>query len=579
MKKRILSVLLSLIMCLGVITFSRTANAEQPIKVKLNDKTLNFEVQPQIIDDCTMVSMRVIFEELGYEVEWRPEGQYVCAVDMTTLNCIVMYIGEKELYTFDYYEFMESAEPEKVLKEHAVSMEAPAQIINDNTLVPVRAVSEVSGYDVEWDSSNRTVLIYDPVYKKNLTEKKSSMIKTEYNKILSLYNPQNDKYAVYDIDKDNIPELIVKSGTCEVDYKYIYYSYCNNSATKIGEHSGMHTSLMTYPDANGIVNAWMHQGGGALYLVSYESGVLNERELIPAGFVSTNDVAIDAFLPNSSFIDMYPVNSNAHLSDVDKYLNKDIDLSIKEEKPSNGTVYDNVIVQLNQIRKLMDDGLYLEAMALCDSTLQNYNLSPSDRAVLESLKEGSARKYEGFVEYNNLVNPPTRMWFADGWRMSFSYAETATVEMVGENVHDERIVIQEPGKSLDQSIIIYSFEVGSIGPHNGDIIWNTTQAVNSVVNFWRGLSREWKSDGYGSTFEVLSNSSTQVGTLPAVQATVRTTGYNDRYHTTAEYVMQKFIAYQYGNYIYLIEAREDVYEWTDVFWNRMETLRTSISFY
>ena len=37
----------------------------------------------------------------------------------------------------------------------------PAKLVEDRTMVPVRAISEAMGADVEWDEQNQTVVITD----------------------------------------------------------------------------------------------------------------------------------------------------------------------------------------------------------------------------------------------------------------------------------------------------------------------------------------------------------------------------------------------------------------------------------
>ena len=56
------------------------AKAEEPITVVLDGQTLEFDVQPTIIDGRTMVPMRVIFEALGATVEWNGETRTVTIV-------------------------------------------------------------------------------------------------------------------------------------------------------------------------------------------------------------------------------------------------------------------------------------------------------------------------------------------------------------------------------------------------------------------------------------------------------------------------------------------------------------------
>ena len=41
----------------------------------------------------------------------------------------------------------------------AVTLDVPAQLINDRTLVPARAVAEAFGCDVDWDDTTKTITI------------------------------------------------------------------------------------------------------------------------------------------------------------------------------------------------------------------------------------------------------------------------------------------------------------------------------------------------------------------------------------------------------------------------------------
>lgn len=41
----------------------------------------------------------------------------------------------------------------------AISVDVPAQLLNDRTMVPVRVIAEAFGADVEWNGNGRTVLI------------------------------------------------------------------------------------------------------------------------------------------------------------------------------------------------------------------------------------------------------------------------------------------------------------------------------------------------------------------------------------------------------------------------------------
>ncbi len=52
----------------------------------------------------------------------------------------------------------------------------------------------------------------------------------------------NPTYIVYDVDKEGIKELIIKTDTCEADYIYEFYTYQNGLVLLGTAHEG-HTGL------------------------------------------------------------------------------------------------------------------------------------------------------------------------------------------------------------------------------------------------------------------------------------------------------------------------------------------------
>lgn len=94
--KKIISCLVAV--CMAAMSFV-TVHCEDNIKVILDGKTLEFDVQPQIIDERTLVPMRVIFEALGAEVEWEEETQTINARRSDTdLFYISMRVGDKTIH-------------------------------------------------------------------------------------------------------------------------------------------------------------------------------------------------------------------------------------------------------------------------------------------------------------------------------------------------------------------------------------------------------------------------------------------------------------------------------------------------
>lgn len=96
-------------------------------------------VAPFIDNDITLVPLRFISETLGYTVTYDEENKGVTLVkDDKTIN---LNIGS-DIYTVNGKE-------EK--------FEARVRLVYDRTFVPLRALSEIIGMDVEWDNGTITI--------------------------------------------------------------------------------------------------------------------------------------------------------------------------------------------------------------------------------------------------------------------------------------------------------------------------------------------------------------------------------------------------------------------------------------
>ncbi len=105
------------------------------------NEQITLDVPPQIINDRTMVPLRAIFEAIGADVQWDDATRTITAIkDGTTIT-------------------MQIDNPAMIVNGTEISLDAPPQIKNDRTLVPVRAISESFGCDVEWNNATRTVII------------------------------------------------------------------------------------------------------------------------------------------------------------------------------------------------------------------------------------------------------------------------------------------------------------------------------------------------------------------------------------------------------------------------------------
>lgn len=115
-----------------------------PVTLKLNGRELKTDVPAVIIENRTLVPIRVVSESTGARVDWDGE-KYEVTIN-TREKIIKLKINSDEMF----------------INGEKIALEVPAKIINDRTMVPVRAVSESLGLKVGWDASTYTVLLDFP---------------------------------------------------------------------------------------------------------------------------------------------------------------------------------------------------------------------------------------------------------------------------------------------------------------------------------------------------------------------------------------------------------------------------------
>ncbi|AIQ58055.1 hypothetical protein PBOR_14795 [Paenibacillus borealis] len=116
-------------------TASRTG-----ISVLLNGAVVDFQdQQPVNKDGRVLVPVNAILSALGAEVTWDQAAKKITAVKGSTT--IIMTIGSKTAS----------------INGQALTLDVPAQIIGNRTLVPVRFISEGLGLDVLWNAAAQTV--------------------------------------------------------------------------------------------------------------------------------------------------------------------------------------------------------------------------------------------------------------------------------------------------------------------------------------------------------------------------------------------------------------------------------------
>ncbi|AIQ52223.1 hypothetical protein R70331_12390 [Paenibacillus sp. FSL R7-0331] len=121
-----------------------SSSGSKAITVTLNGTAVSFQDQlPLNKDGRVLVPVSAIFSALGAEVTWDQAAKKITAVKGSTT--IMMTIGSKTAY----------------VNGTAVTLDVPAQIINNRTLVPVRFISEGLNMNVKWDAAAQTVTSAD----------------------------------------------------------------------------------------------------------------------------------------------------------------------------------------------------------------------------------------------------------------------------------------------------------------------------------------------------------------------------------------------------------------------------------
>ena len=151
--KKFLTALLTLMIAAGLAAPVALSAAE--VRVSIDEVAVNFEGQPPVvIDGRTLVPVRAVFEALGFEVGWDEYSQMV----MLWQYGYIEHEGEDIRIVVTEIAITVGS-PVFRINDRELPLEVPAQIINGRTMLPIRALVEAIGMDVEWREASHTVAI------------------------------------------------------------------------------------------------------------------------------------------------------------------------------------------------------------------------------------------------------------------------------------------------------------------------------------------------------------------------------------------------------------------------------------
>lgn len=126
-----------------ILLFSFGLNANGEAKLWIDGEYVTGDVSPTIVNDRTLVPLRMISEKLGIEPIWNEKEKTI------TLN------KEEKVIVFKVGDINYSVQGENK------TLDAAPQIISDRTFVPLRVIAEVFGKNVDWDAENKTAIVGD----------------------------------------------------------------------------------------------------------------------------------------------------------------------------------------------------------------------------------------------------------------------------------------------------------------------------------------------------------------------------------------------------------------------------------
>ena len=97
-----------------------------------------------------------------------------------------------------------------------------------------------------------------------------------------LSTPNAVKSAFYDLNGDGVSEIIIKAGTCEADYEYVFYTYRNGAqgdVEPIGREQGGH-SYLAISDDGALIIASGHMMVENAWRITWENGVFRSEWII-----------------------------------------------------------------------------------------------------------------------------------------------------------------------------------------------------------------------------------------------------------------------------------------------------------
>lgn len=308
--KKIISTILTMCVILTITYTSSTVFADSNIAVYYEGNRLEFDVQPEIIGNYTMVPARGVFEAMGAKVKWDENSNTVTVKKKK--KSISMVIGENI-----------TDQDGNIIETDAV----PA-LINDRTLISLRLVTEFLGANVEWDEYSNSVYItdkekvVDDTWKENTGNIDLSLFKTENGNGVTINENTVEitKGGDFEVTGSTTNGMILVNTDDRVKLRLsgtditnpngpaIFFENVDKGFITLTENTTntlTDGSVSNYPDAKAALfsdDDLEIKGNGILIVnANYNHGIASDKDIkIESGNITINSTINDGIKANSS---------------------------------------------------------------------------------------------------------------------------------------------------------------------------------------------------------------------------------------------------------------------------------------
>ena len=296
--KKIISIALAAAMSLSMM--SAAVHAEDNPKVYIDGTQVYFADQQPVIlgEGTTLVPARGVFEAMGLNVGWNGDARLVSVDTPNNVTRIRLTIDDPVMKIFTFTSIFHSDESD-------VELAIAPQIINDRTMIPLRAISEAVGADVKWDGDAYSVIIttadYEPYTPPEDPEvpagdgvKPGMSISSSVDSV-----SEGDTVDIY-VNLSNMPADSLLSGvTALISYSPEDFKYTGCSLYKGGQDVEDGEDNATTPDGMSAENAFYHENAVKAAMITLDKSMPTSGSVAKFSFKALTSKGGEFALVNS----------------------------------------------------------------------------------------------------------------------------------------------------------------------------------------------------------------------------------------------------------------------------------------